>query len=143
MRKYDYFRELKKVYKKNTNISMKQNIFHLKYMHPPSIELAFFHYFHVLSGDLELLKGHELEEDVNTLFMYKFVEKWQAKIVKDAQLAMAEMCDSGVLRRPDRLRPDEERKGIEEKRGLEPARKARVLTKTTIETHSYERKTKQ
>ena len=50
----------------------------------------------MLSGDLELLKGHELEEDVNTfLFMYKFpdVEKWRAKIVKDAQLAMAEMCD--------------------------------------------------
>ena len=73
--------------KKTTNISRNEgDIFHLKYMKQ---ELTLFHYFHVLSGDLELLKGHELEEDVNTfLFMYKFpdVEKWRAKIVKDAQL---------------------------------------------------------
>jgi hypothetical protein len=50
--------------------------------------------------------------------MYKFpdVEKWRAKIVKDAQLAMAEMCDEpAFLRRPEvRLPSDEERKGIEE-----------------------------
>ena len=151
--------------------------FHLKYMHPTSKqELTF---FHVLSGDLaeeikslleinsllglELLKGYELEEDVNFfLFEYKFpdVEKWRAKIVKDVQLAMAEMCDEpAFLRRPEvRLPSDEERKGIEEmlwpgvssswgtttQRKSPPssspdsplapggaARKARVLTKTT------------
>jgi len=116
--KVRYFREMKKMCWKKYKLDETEEIaFHLKYMHPTSKQEITF--FHVLSGDLELLKGHELEEDVNFfLFEYKFpdVEKWRAKIVKDVQFAFAEMCDEpAFLRRPEvRLPSDEERKGIEE-----------------------------